>query len=103
MAARPVRPASRRPRAAGAYVRSSRYALVLVVLIVSATQALMGQALEYRLKAAILTKFPQFVDWPQPSLTDGQSFTLCLTPSHPFGSFLRELVQGERFRNHSVV
>jgi hypothetical protein len=74
-----------------------------LLLIVCGAQALRGQTPEYRLKAAILTKFSQFVDWPRTALADGQSFTLCVTPSHPFGSILPELVHGERFRDHTVV
>ena len=103
MVVRPVRPASGRPRATGSRGRRSRWAFVFVFLSVWAAHTLRGQTPEYRLKAAVLTKFPQFVDWPQTALTDRQTLNICVTPSHPFGSFLRELVQGERFRNHDVV
>ena len=86
-----------------ALVRRSRYALALLLICLPAAPSLNGQTSEYRLKGAILTKFPQFVDWPRTALADGQPFNLCVTPAHPFGSFIRELVRGERFRDHNIV
>lgn len=49
-----------------------------------------GQSsLEYAIKAAYLTKFPPFIDWPPGSFADGGSpFNLCLLGGDPFGGGL---------------
>lgn len=103
MSACPARAVSRHPGAARFHVRRARFLLAPLLVAAVLPRAVNGQTPEDRLKAAILTKFPQFVDWPASALANGQTFTLCVTHSHPFGPFLRELVRGERVRNHEIT
>jgi hypothetical protein len=51
---------------------------------------------EYRLKAAFVARFPQFVEWPAPALDGRQTLDLCIVGStSPFVRTLGELVEGE--------
>ena len=50
---------------------------------------------EYRLKAAFVYRFPQFVEWPAPALDGHESVTICVLRPNPFGPVLRELIAGE--------
>jgi hypothetical protein len=51
---------------------------------------------EYRLKAAFLFRFPQFVEWPPEALDGHSTLDLCLIGPHPFGRLLDDLVRGEQ-------
>jgi hypothetical protein len=50
---------------------------------------------EYRLKAAFVYRFPQFVEWPVAAVQESRTFDLCVLPPNSFGSDLAELVAGE--------
>jgi hypothetical protein len=50
---------------------------------------------EYRLKAAFVYRFPQFVEWPAATLQDARTLDLCVLQPNPFGSDLERLVNGE--------
>lgn len=50
---------------------------------------------EYRLKAAFVYRFPQFVQWPEAALQDARTVDLCVVPPNPFGSDLEHLATGE--------
>jgi hypothetical protein len=50
---------------------------------------------EYRLKAAFVYRFPQFVEWPASAVQDSQTVDLCVLQPNPFGSELEQLVDGE--------
>ena len=52
---------------------------------------------EYRLKAAFVYRFPQFVEWPGP-LT-----TICVLRPNPFGTVLRELIAGETLNGRPLA
>jgi hypothetical protein len=52
---------------------------------------------EYRLKAAFVYRFPQFVEWPAAALQDAPTLDICVLPPNPFGSELEHLVAGESF------
>lgn len=58
---------------------------------------------EYRLKAAFVYRFPQFVDWPAASWTGRDSLEICVSQPNPFGSALTELVQGESLNGKRLV
>jgi hypothetical protein len=57
---------------------------------------------EYRLKAAFLVKFPQFVDWPAAALDGRQGVDVCVVSPTPFGTDLHELVKGEMIRGYPL-
>lgn len=50
---------------------------------------------EYRLKAAFVYRFPQFVAWPAAALQNARTLDLCVLRPNPFGSDLEQLVNGE--------
>lgn len=47
---------------------------------------------EYRVKAAFLTKFPEFTAWPDGSLAARKAIDICVAGPNPFGQTLAELV-----------
>jgi len=50
---------------------------------------------EARLKAAFVSKFPQFVEWPRQVLDGRQALDVCVAAPDPFGADLAELLAGE--------
>jgi hypothetical protein len=58
---------------------------------------------EYRVKAAFISKFPQFVDWPGEVWNAPGPFELCVVRPNPFGSVLSELVDGEAVRGRRLA
>jgi hypothetical protein len=71
--------------------------LALCALAVACVQAhLVGDtADEYRLKAAFVYRFPQFVEWPSAAFEDSRTLDLCVLRPNPFASDLEQLVAGE--------
>lgn len=49
-----------------------------------------------RLKAAFLSRFPQFVEWPDAAFAGRTSLDVCVVEPNPFGTALRDLAGGER-------
>jgi hypothetical protein len=68
-------------------------------LLIAPAANLLGQAQrdvdEYRVKAAFVYRFPQFVTWPPSATTGSATLDLCIARPSPFGSELEQLVQGE--------
>jgi len=62
-----------------------------------------GARSEYRLKAAFVSKFPEFVEWPDAALQGRKTIDLCVAGSNPFGSALAELVGGVTVRGRELV
>jgi hypothetical protein len=54
-----------------------------------------SRSAEYRLKAAVLSKFPEFAAWPDAALGSGSTFNICVATPNPFGTALAELAGGE--------
>ena len=50
---------------------------------------------EYRLKAAFLYRFPQFVEWPSAAWRDSSAVQICVVQPNPFGRDLEAIVRGE--------
>jgi len=58
---------------------------------------------EYQLKAVFLFNFVQFVDWPPSATQDSQpSLLIGILGDDPFGTFLDEIVRGERLGARSI-
>jgi hypothetical protein len=57
---------------------------------------------EYRLKAAIVFRFPQFVEWPPQALQGRTTLDFCVLEPSPFGRVLDELVDGEALAGRSL-
>lgn len=58
---------------------------------------------EYRLKAAFIYQFPQFVDWPAEAWDDAKVVELCVLRPNPFGAELEQLVRGESLRGRPIA
>ena len=56
-----------------------------------------------RLKAAIVSKFPEFVHWPPGALADQQEMVLCVTHRGSFAEHLRAVVTGVRVQGHPML
>jgi hypothetical protein len=82
------------------------------VLAAVAAAGLMGFApgpsystpLEYQVKAAYLSKFGIFVDWPKSAFDSPQSpLVLCVAGADPFGDALDKIAQGQRIANRGIT
>jgi hypothetical protein len=61
-------------------------------------------AREYQLKAAFLFNFTQFVEWPAEAFAqDDSPLVIGILGEDPFGSYLDDIVQGEKLNNHPLV
>lgn len=59
---------------------------------------------EFQIKAAFLYNFAQFVDWPPASFPTPESpLIIAVLGMDPFGSFLDDLVRGERANGRPLV
>lgn len=67
----------------------------LAVVCVQAQPAAQSASDEYRLKAAFVYRFPQFVEWPASAVEQSRTVDLCVLRPNPFGSELEQLVTGE--------
>ncbi len=59
---------------------------------------------EYRVKAAFLFNFTQFVDWPASSFNSGNApFVIGILGDDPFGSYIDETIKDEKIGTHPLV
>ena len=65
-----------------------------VLLLVAGARADETVSAEYRLKAAFLSKFPEFVEWPPSALGGRDRFVLCVADGREVARPLRSLVSG---------
>jgi len=82
------------------------------VLVAVAAAGLMGFApgssystpLEYQVKAAYLSKFGIFIDWPKSAFDSPQSpVVLCVAGADPFGDALDKIAQGQRIGTRAIT
>lgn len=70
----------------------------------AAEAAVENASLEYSVKAAYLTKFGGFVEWPAAAFASGESTTnLCIIGDDPFGGALEKAIAGQRIADHPVA
>jgi hypothetical protein len=75
----------------------------LTALLACAHPIAAQTSFETKLKAAIISKFPQFVEWPS-SVVDGRpAIDLCTVAPDPFGADLDELMAGETVGDRPIV
>jgi hypothetical protein len=79
----------------GRFPRLAASLTAAVVVLCQLTVHTQGISDEYRLKAAFVYRFPQFVEWPPAALASSTTLDLCVLRPDPFGATLMELVQGE--------
>ncbi len=59
---------------------------------------------EYRVKAGFLFNFPQFIEWPARAFATAQApIVIGVLGEDPFGSYLDELVRGEKVGGHPII
>ena len=58
-------------------------------------------SLEYAVKAAYLTKFIAFIEWPDAA--PGPSFTICVLGPDPFGAVLDHAVMGQKIGDRPLI
>jgi hypothetical protein len=75
---------------------------VAIAFCCPAPQAAQSAADEYRLKAAFVYRFPQFVAWPEAALQHSATLDLCVLQPNPFGVDLEQLVRGESLNNRPL-
>ena len=78
-------------------------ASLLTVFVCGASPAGQAAGAEHQLKAAFVSKFPQFTEWPESILNGRQQIELCVAIPNPFGTSLRELTEGERLGSRPLV
>jgi hypothetical protein len=81
-------------------------AACLLALALASARAAPADALsaEYKLKAVMLFRFTQFVEWPPRAVAKPDApLVIGIVGDDPFGSYLDDLVQGEKIDNHSVI
>lgn len=79
-------------------------AFICIVLIPGAIATAHAEVEEYALKAASLSKFGRYVEWPDSAFSSPTgSFNLCVAGEDPFGEFLDKAVAGERINGHGIV
>ncbi len=80
--------------------------LTAITALISSLLLVQGQSprtSEYQLKAVFLFNFVQFVDWPPSATQDSQpSLLIGILGDDPFGTFLDEIVRGERLGARSI-
>jgi len=80
-----------------------RLAAASLVALAGATPIAAQASFETRLKAAVVTKLPQFVDWPAAALNGRTEMVICILAPDPFGADLQELLAGETISGRPVV
>lgn len=78
-------------------------AAALALVGVAWTPASGQPADDSRLRAAIVSKFPEFVRWPSTSLTGSGPLVLCLTERGPVERHLREVAAGVTIHDRHVA
>ena len=73
----------------------NRAPLTVLLLLACALTAGAQGGDQHRLKAAFVSKFPQFVAWPAAALAERKSFDICVDGSGATVAALRELTAGE--------
>ncbi len=80
--------------------------LVALGLVVATLASARGQRPasneEYRLKAAIVYRFPQFVEWPAAALSGRDALEICVAEPNPLGDTLAELTAGESLNDRRI-
>jgi hypothetical protein len=86
-------------------VRSGLAAVCLAACTLHPVHAETNTAAESRLKAAFVSKFAQFVEWPPGALSGRTTIDICVTPS-PSGTIeadLQQLVTGQSLNDPPIA
>jgi len=80
------------------------HAALIAVLLLGGVSLLADTASkEYQVKAVFLFNFANFVDWPAKSFPAAATpFVIGILGDNPFGTYLDDVVRGEKIANHPV-
>ena len=96
----------RRRHLAGLNVRRAFAGLAIALLgagLMHPAAAVESASSEYAVKAAYLSKFGLFVDWPKSAFTSPTSaIVVCVTGDNPFGDMLDKVVSGQRIGDRPI-
>ena len=84
-------------------VAAVRGLAALTLVAVTAPDTPAQRIPEAEVKAALIRRFPEFVEWPASAPPSPAPLTLCFSPSHAFGSVLPQLNKGPEIRGRAVV
>jgi len=84
---------------------SNRFVCILLTAFVMSSFSLQNSpSREYRVKAAFLFNFTQFIEWPASSFTGPQSpAVIGILGKDPFGPYLEATVTGETIDKHPLI
>lgn len=88
----------------GGHIKSWAIAAIMFwsLLFCAPDAAAQKQATANQVKAVFLYNFTQFVTWPPQAVQNGP-FIIGLLGGDPFGSYLDEVVAGEKVNGHPIV
>jgi hypothetical protein len=66
-----------------------------ILAIIIGSTPLAAQPLEQSVKAAFLTKFARYVDWPAGARAGGRPLELCIVGNDPFGPLIDQAARGD--------
>jgi len=89
-----------------AILRTARIAVTITIALAPCLVSAQPKAEpkgEYALKAVFLYNFCRFIEWPKSAFTSpGEPIVIGVIGEDPFGSLLKEAVQGEKSRGRSI-
>ena len=79
-------------------------AAVTVMIAAGASGEICGQSVsQHQLEAAVISKFPQFVEWPPAALNNRSTIDLCVAEPDPFGADLDALISNEGVNGRALA
>lgn len=78
-------------------------AAALACLLAAGPSAAQGRTLEYPVKAAFLSKFGAFTDWPAGTLDQADTLRICVVGVDPFGPALDRTAQSQTVAGRPVT
>jgi hypothetical protein len=86
------------------YVTLMLRAALTILLTAGWLRAADAPPSEYKLKAAFLFHFSQFVDWPAGSYADAKApFVIGVLGKNPFATVLEQTIHGKSVGNHAIT
>ncbi|HEY2922967.1 MAG TPA: YfiR family protein [Candidatus Binatia bacterium] len=82
----------------------AEFAALCTVLTASVAAAAENEPLEFAVKAAYLSKFGLYVEWPNKAFSSaGSAFNLCVVGEDPFGAELDKAAANQRIGSRAIV
>ena len=75
--------------------------LLLIIGLLACGPAFADAVTASAVKAAYLSKFPPFVDWP--AAAAGSPFTICIVGDDPFGNLIDRITAGQKVGDQPIV